>query len=344
VPPLRLTVYDRISPKHPATAHQETAFWMAERDGAPVARVGVCIDRLFDEYQGLSWAWVGFFEGRDDLDAARALFDAAAEWAAARGATEAVGPASFTTNDECGLLVEGFEHPPLILTTHNPPYYERLWLECGWRPAQDLWGWRFDVDAAALSERQRAVLERVRERSGVRVRGVNMKDFDAEVGRFFQLYQAAWARNWGFAPMTEAEVRHMAKDLKRIIDPDLALFAERGSGEPVGVALVLPDANEPMRRVRGGRLLPTGWWHLLRGMGRVHGVRVIALGIRPEDEARAIGPLLYSEIIDRTRRRSGVDMGEASWVLASNHRMNAPIEAMGATRYKVWRMYQRSLG
>src|SRR5438045_2725667 len=121
VPPLRFSVYDRISPRYPANDHQETALWMAYRNGKPVARIGVCVDRLFNQFQDLAWAWVGFFESFDDQEAASALFDRACRWAADRGMSECVGPASFTTNDECGLLVEGFEHPPMILTPQNPP-------------------------------------------------------------------------------------------------------------------------------------------------------------------------------------------------------------------------------
>ena len=211
VPPLRLSVHDRISPKHPANAHQQTALWIAYRRGRPVGRIGVCIDRLFNEFQDLSWAWVGFFEAFDDPDAAEALFRTAWRWAGDRGATSCVGPASFTTNDECGLLVQGFEHPPLILTPHNPPYYERLWADSGWEPAMDLWAWRFERPHTALSERQLKVLARLKARSGLTVRGMRMKDFDAEVRRLFQVYNSAWSRNWGFAPMTEPEVKHLAK-------------------------------------------------------------------------------------------------------------------------------------
>jgi hypothetical protein len=289
---------------------------------------------------------VGFFDSLDDPEAAVALFDRACEWGAARGAREAVGPASFTTNDECGLLVDGFDHPPTILTAQNPRYYERLWTEAGWEPAMDLWAWRLDArdPAVGVSPRQRAVLSRVRERSGITVRSLRMDDFDSEVGRFLEVYNAAWSKNWGFAPMTEPEMRHLAKDLKRIIDPELVLIAEvRASGQTVGVALVLPDVNEPMSKVRSGRLLPLGWWHLLRGVPRVEGVRIFALGVRPEQQLRAIGPLFYAEIVDRGRAKGHIGWGEASWILATNDRMNKAIAQMGAVRSKTWRMYRRPL-
>jgi len=343
VPPLRVSVHDRISPKHPANAHQETALWIAYRRGRPVARIGACVDRLFNEFQGLSWAWIGFFESFDDPDAAAALFDTVWRWARARGATTCVGPASFTTNDECGLLVQGFEHPPLILTPHNPPYYERLWVDGGWEQTMDLWGWRFERASTALSERQRRVLDRLKARSGLSVRGMRMDDFDAEVHRFFQVYNSAWSRNWGFAPMTEEEIRHLAKGLRQVIDPDAALVVETGEGEPLAVCLALPDVNQALRGVRGGRLLPLGWWRLMRGARRPSRARGFALGVAAEHQQRAVGPLLYAEIVDRMRAKPNIEWAEASWILATNTRMNSALAAMGAVRYKTWRLYERRL-
>ncbi len=343
VPPLRLSVHDRLSPRHPATEHQDTALWLAYRHGRPVGRIGACVDHLFNQFQSLSWAWVGFYESPDDPEVADALFAAAWDWARAKGVTTCVGPASFTTNDECGLLVDGFEHPPMILTPHNPPYYEGLWSGAGWRAAIDLWGWRLDRGAVAISERQRKVLARLRARADVSVRSARMDDFDAEVGRFFEVYNEAWTRNWGFAPMTEAEVRHLAKNLKQIVDPELALVVERGNGEPIAVALALPDVNEVMRKVRGGRLLPTGALRLWRGLPKVTRGRILALGVRPEAEPHALGPLLFEALLDRWTRRERITTAEASWVLATNKAMNAPIEAFGGRRYKTWRMYEKDL-
>ena len=343
VPPLRLTVYSRLSPRHPANEHQETALWTAWRDGHPVGRIGACVDRLFNEFQGLSWAWVGFFECFDDPEAASALFDAASEWASSKGMATCVGPASFTTNDECGLLVEGFEHRPRILTPHNPTYYERLWRQAGWQPAMDLWGWTLTRGNAALAERQRSLLERMRRRSDIRIRSVRMDDYDADVGRVFEVYNAAWARNWGFAPMTEAEVRRVAKDLKQVLDPELALLAERPTGEPVGVAICVPDVNQAMVGVRSGRLLPTGWWKLLRGARRATEVRVFALGVKPEAQSRALGLLLYGELFERLEANHRIQTAEASWTLATNTAVNEPLQALGGRRYKTWRMYERPL-
>src|SRR5579884_2264841 len=299
VPPLRMSVLDRISPKHAANEHQVSALWLAFRDGKAVGRIGACVDRFFNEYQSVAWGCDGFFEAADDAEAATALFEVAWSWLKLHGADTAVGPASFTTNDETGLLVEGFDAPPYFLEVGNPRYYEKLWVDNGWQPAMDLWGWRYRRGSIGLDERQLRILRRLKERSQLTIRSANIKDFDAEVGRLFEVYNAAWSKNWGFAPMPAAEVRHLAKQMKQLIDPELTLIVEKPDGEPVAVSIVLPDVNEVMPKLPNGRLLPFGWYHLLRGVPKVTRVRFFALGIKPNLQALGIGPLLYQEMMDR---------------------------------------------
>jgi ribosomal protein S18 acetylase RimI-like enzyme len=342
IPPRRMSVHDRISPGHPAMAHQEVALWVAYRWGRPVGRVAACVDRSFNEYQGVKWGWVGFYDVFDDPEASDALFDTACRWAAARGMDTCVGPANFTTNDELGLLVEGFDELPALLTLQNPRYQVDLWERAGWEPAMDLWAWHFEKGGTSLSERQRRTLDRIQTRAKVRVRSMDISDFDNEVGKFFEVYNAAWSHNWGFAPMPEPEIRHLAKQLKQILNPQWAFGLETlDEGKLVGVCLALPDMNIPMQRVRSGRLLPTGWIPLLRQRKKLSHARVWALGIRPDHQHLALGPLLYREIVDRLAADPHIRTAEASWTLASNHRINDQLEAMGAQRSKVWRLYQR---
>lgn len=344
IPPLRLSVHDRLSPRHPANSHQTTALWVAYRHGRPVGRIGACVDSLFNRQQQVRWAWVGFFDSFDDPEAAAALFDAASSWARTEGADTCVGPANFTTNDELGLQVDGFDDPPTILTLQNPRYYERLWTAHGWEPVMDLLGWKFVREEVGLSDRQRRTLERLQRRANVRIRSIDMGDYDAEVGRFFDIYNAAWQDNWGFAPMPEPEVRHLAKQLKQILRPEWAFGIETAAGQAVGVCLALPDMNLPMQRVRSGRLLPTGWYPLLTEGKKVERARVWALGVRPDHQNLALGPLLYGGIVDRLSADPHIRTAEASWTLATNYRINDQIEAMGGKRSKVWRLYQLPLG
>ncbi|MGH2468250.1 MAG: hypothetical protein ACRDGL_11085 [Candidatus Limnocylindrales bacterium] len=339
IPPLRLSVYDRLSPRHPAMAHQETALWVAYRYGRPVGRIAACVDHAFDEYQGVRWGWIGFYDTFDDPELSDAMFDTACAWAAAHGAETCVGPANFTTNDELGLLVEGFDRPPTLLTLQNPPYQVDLWERAGWEQAMDLWAYEFVARDAALSDRQRRTLERIRSRAGITARSMDMKDFDNEVGRFFDVYNAAWSRNWGFAPMPEPEIRHLAKQLKPILRPEWAFALETAAGEPVGVCLGLPDMNLPMRKVRSGRLLPTGWIPILAARRSMPRVRVWALGVKPGYQQLALGALLLGECM--TRIAPDVIDAEASWTLATNYRINDQLEAIGGRRSKVWRLYQR---
>ncbi|HLI37539.1 MAG TPA: hypothetical protein VKV80_09385 [Streptosporangiaceae bacterium] len=343
-PPLRQSVRDRLSPRHPAAEHQRTRLWMAFQDSRPVGRIAACVDTMFNDYHGLAWAWVGFFECVDNPAVSAALFDAAWSWAAKEGMQVCVGPGSFTTNDEIGLLVEGREYPPALLTPHNPAYYEKLWVDAGWKPVMDLWGWRFGPHIPRLSERQQAALERLARRGPYRVRSASMRNFDAEVHRFFDIYNAAWSRNWGFAPMTHAEVSHLAKELRLIADPDLALFVELDSGETIAAALAVPDINQATARLRDGRLLPIGWLRLLLAQRRLTQARILLLGVRPEYETRGVGPLLYSTLIQRLAAKPRMASAEASWTLATNKKINSAIEAIGATHHKTWRLYEHRVG
>jgi hypothetical protein len=211
----------------------------------------------------------------------------------------------------------------------------------------DLWAWRLDRSRAEprLSARQQAVVERYLARGRLQVREASMSNFDAEVGRIFRLYESAWARNWGFAPMTEAEVRHLAKDLKLVVNPRWVLFVEReGEEEPLAFALALPDINRALITMRGGRLLPFGWWRLLRVARARRSARVLLAGVRPEHQNSALGPLLYHELIQRSFVEDPrFELAELSWVLATNHRLNAAAEAMGGERYKTWRLYEKAV-
>ena len=341
VPPMRATAYDRLSRRHPAAQHQEWALWTAHRDGRAVGRVAACRDRLFDERQGEKWAWVGFFESVDDQDVTDRLFEVALDWASRRGAQVAVGPANFTTNDELGLLIDGFDSPAVLMTLENPPFYQRLWEAGGWDQVMDLYGYQFQRTSTTLSERQRRLLERLRERSGVVVREMRMDDYHAEVGRFFDLYNRIWQQNWGFVPMPEAEIRHLAAQLKPLLNPRWAFALER-DGEPVAVCLSVPDINRLTIKARSGRLLPFNWVPLLFKAKKLKHVRVLVLGVLPSVQSAGLGPLLYSEVVNRLYE-DGVETAEASWTLATNYRINQQLEDMGAKRYKTWRLYRRTL-
>ncbi len=245
VPPLlfeRKRFFDRQ--RNPFFEHAEAEYFLAWRDGRAVGRLSAHIDRHFNEFQSHDWGMFGFFECEQDQEAASALLAAAEAWLRARGRDRMVGPMDFTTNDECGVLVDGYDLFPTILTNWQHPYYPGLLESYGLTKAMDLYMWNLEVsDRTRVHEAIWKVASDVEDKHGITVRPMQKKHMEAEINRFLEVYNAAWERNWGFVPLTEEEVRHYAKDLKPILDENWAFVAEK-DGETVGAALTLPDYNQ----------------------------------------------------------------------------------------------------
>jgi GNAT superfamily N-acetyltransferase len=342
VPPL---VYDRKRfldrSRNPFFKHAEVELFLAWRGEEPVGRISAQVDRNFNEFQNHEWGMFGFFECVDDPDVASGLLSTASEWLRARGRDRMVGPMDFTTNDECGVLVDGYDRLPTILTNWHHPYYPGLIEGAGLTKAMDLYMWSLDV-----TQREHVhpaiwrVAAEVESKYGITVRNMRKKDMEAEIGRFLEVYNAAWERNWGFVPLTEEEVRHYAKDLKQILDENWAFIAEK-DGEPVGAALTLPDYNQVFRHMNG-RLLPIGWAKFLWYRRKIDRVRVFALGVKPEYQHTGAGALLYErhwEAGERTEQ----GRGETGWTLESNKPMNRAMERMGGKIVRTYRVYERML-
>jgi GNAT superfamily N-acetyltransferase len=342
VPPL---VYDRKRfldrSRNPFFKHAEVELFLAWRGEEPVGRISAQVDRNFNEFQNHEWGMFGFFECVDDPDVASGLLSTASEWLRARGRDRMVGPMDFTTNDECGVLVDGYDRLPTILTNWHHPYYPGLIEGAGLTKAMDLYMWSLDV-----TQREHVhpaiwrVAAEVESKYGITVRNMRKKDMEAEIGRFLEVYNAAWERNWGFVPLTEEEVRHYAKDLKQILDENWAFIAEK-DGEPVGAALTLPDYNQVFRHMNG-RLLPIGWAKFLWYRRKIDRVRVFALGVKPEYQHTGAGALLYErhwEAGERTEQ----GRGETGWTLETNKPMNRAMERMGGKIVRTYRVYERML-
>jgi ribosomal protein S18 acetylase RimI-like enzyme len=250
----------------------------------------------------------------------------------------------FTTNDECGLLVEGFDLAPFVLEPWHPSYYRDLVEGLGMTKAMDLLMWRLELGQLKQGDRFHDFIHQAAEASanehGVVVRHMRKRDLEAEVKRFMEVYNEAWDRNWGFVPITEEEVRFQVKNLKPILDPNWAMIAERG-GEVVGAALTLPDINQVLRKMNG-RLLPFGWLRFLAGRRRVDRVRVFALGVKPAYQHLGVAAALYVEHVEvaaRVRQK----WGEMGWILETNEPMNRAMEGMGGTVVKRYRLYELPL-
>ncbi len=341
VPPLlmdRKRFLDRQ--RNPFFKHAEAEFFLAWRNGRPVGRISAQIDRNFNEYQHHDWGMFGFFECEPDAEAAQALLTAAEEWLRVRGRDRMVGPMSFTTNDEAGILIDGYDLPPTVLTEWHHPYYPALIEGAGLTKAMDLYMWTLSVEdrGSVHPAIWRAAAEV--EKHGITVRNMRKKDMEAEIGRFLEVYNAAWERNWGFVPLTEEEVRHYAKDLKPVLDENWAFIAEK-DGEPIAAALTLPDYNQVLRHLNG-RLLPFGWAKALWYRRKIDRVRVFALGAKPEWQHTGVGAKLY-ELHWDAGERTGQGRGETGWTLESNKRMNRAMERMGGKIIRTYRVYEKIL-
>lgn len=339
VPPLPSDERARLTPgKNPYFEHAEAALFLAVAGGRVVGRIAATTDRNHDAFHGERQAAFGFFEA-ESAEATGALLRAAEEWGRAQGAEVLRGPLSFTTNDECGLMVEGFEHRPMILMPWNAREYGG-WIEgAGLRKAKDLYSWRGPVPEQPQPAFARiASLARRRER--VEVRPLDMKRFDEELGRVKTVYNAAWERNWAFVPMTDAEIDHMAKQLKPAVVADLVRFAEV-DGAPIGFGMVLPDVNEALAQVKG-RLFPFGIFRLLWTLPRIRNGRFLALGVVRDYQKKGIGALLIEEMMRATRSR-GYRTCEVGWTLEDNDAVNELIVASGCIRSAVYRIYGKPL-
>lgn len=343
--PLRRDVRILLSPrKNPFFEHAEAEYFLAEREGRVVGRIAAIANRLHNEFHGDRVGFFGFFEAELDQAIASALFDAAGSWLTDRGFDTMRGPASFSTNDECGVLVDGFGTPPVLMMPHNPPQYPVLLESAGFRKAKDLLVYQGGSMTSVIPTPERLTrgVELIRKRMGLTLRPLRLKEFAREVERIKGMYNRSWERNWGFIPLTDHEIDHLATQFKPVVVPELAPFLEK-DGEPIGFALAMPDLNVPFRRNRQGRFLP-GLVRLLFDLKtrRIKRMRIMLLGIQPEHRGKGLDALLYHWLWE-TGNRIGIHWAEAGWILEDNAAMNAGLLKMGFTVYKTYRLYDRPL-
>jgi GNAT superfamily N-acetyltransferase len=343
VPPLRFERRQHIDRrKNPFFEHAEVQFFLAIRDGRVVGRISAHRDDNFQAFQDNKWGFFGFFECEEDLGASRALLDAAERWLRAHGCDRMVGPFDFTTNDQCGVVVEGFERQPVILLPWTHRYYPALFDDANMGKAMDLLMWELRIEGKdrvhpAIWE----LAEKVQSEHGVVVRPFVKRDLEAEVGRFIEVYNEAWERNWGFVPLTPSEVRHYANTLKPVLSEDWAYIAEK-DGQTVGAALSLPDYNQVLAHMNG-RILPFGWAKALWYRRKIDRCRVFALGVKREWQHTGVAAKFYERHF-AAAERTPITWGEMGWILETNKPMNRAMEGMGGTVVRRLRLYERELG
>lgn len=344
VPPLRLVVADALDDrKNPFYREAVRALFIAERDGRAVGRIAAIENRGHNRHHDDRVGFFGFFDCIDDREVATALLGRAESWLVRRGLRHVRGPISPSMNHESGLLVDGFEAPPVIMTPWNPPYYGPLVEAAGYATVQDLLG--YDItpgEELAVPDRVRRLAERTARTTGVTFRTLDVKILQQEARKVLDLYCQAWDGNWGFTPPGWDEFWHTAKDLKAVLLPEFSFVAEVDD-EIIGFMMVVRDINRVLRHVPSGRLWPTTITRLLLGLPRVRRGRIVLMGLRAEYRHRGLFPLFAYEAARRAQE-TGFEGAEASWILDDNEALTAPMEAMGMTPYKRWRIYEKPIG
>jgi len=344
VPPLlleRKQFLDRK--KHPFYEHGDAALFLARAGGEVVGRIMACHDPKYNALHQSNVGFFGMFESIDDQQVASALLEAAADWLRQLGRDQIMGPIDYSIFDLCGVLIEGFQFHPMVLTAYNPPYYRALIEACGFEKEIDLYGWWFSnpTEAVIRLRRLAGALEKRRE---ITLRQGNLRDLAGESRKLLQIYDQAWKNNWGFVQFTEKEFEFMTQELKPILVADFVWLAEI-KGEPVGFILCVPDINVALKKING-RLttfgLPIGLAKLLYYKSRIKTVRLVALGVLPKYRRHGVAEMLVLRIIEEAMIKRGC-VGEASLILENNRMMNRFLEAIGAEKYKTYRIYRRSL-
>lgn len=344
VPPM---LFDRKkllnTEKNPFYKHSAIQLFLAERDGQIVGRIAAITNANHNAEHEDKVGFFGFFECIQDQGVATALFTAAEQWLRDRGMDTIRGPVNPSMNDECGLLVDGFDGSPVVLMTYNPPYYASLIEGAGFAKSQDLYAYLLRNENYA-SEKMKRLFDVIVKRNELVFRSLDFKNkaaFKRDVDTLKYIYNEAWEKNWGFVKFTDEEFDFLAADLKQIADPNLVFIVE-SKGRVAGFCLALPDVNQALVHNRKGGLL-TGAYHLLTKSKTIDLCRIIVLGVLPEFRNAGIDAAMYMEIGERAKQR-GILKGEASWILESNEMMNKGLTTtMHGDRYRTYRLFDKSL-
>jgi GNAT superfamily N-acetyltransferase len=344
VPPL---ISDQLAFIDPARGvffdHGEAELFLAYRGAEPVGRISAHVNRRYDDIFGGKKGFVGFFESENGVETAQALFNAAENWLRAKGRDVAEGPMSFGIYDETGILIDGFDTPPYVLTTYNPRYYQSLFEACGWEKSIDWYAFRGRRGSTdeRLDPRYFKLTEKVVKREGIVFRPMDVKkhlEREAEIVR--DIFAVAWNRNWGHVPFSDKEFQRLKESIVAMVSPELSLIAEL-DGKPIAFTLSLYDANVAVKRI-DGRLFPFGFLKLLTGIKKTNRFRLILMGVLEEYRNQGVEVALYTKVIE-----DGIRMGfresEASMIVENNERMLSSLSHLVMERYKTWRVFKKDL-
>ncbi len=343
VPAIYLDQKQVLNPKkNPFFLHSKADLFLAIRDRKIVGRIAAIRNNNYNEFAKENVGYFGFFDVINDFSVAEALLQKAIDWVKAENLEAIYGPTNFTTNETAGVLVDGFDRPPVVWMTYNKPYYGEFLERLGFGKRMDLYAYR--LPTKEVSQKSLDLSARIEERlkrKGITIRTVNMKKFKEEVNDIRSIYMDAWGENWGFVPPTQEEFDELAVGIKMIINPEIVYVAEH-EGKKIGFFLCLPDINQIMINQKRGRIIPFGALKLLFRRNRVSILRVLLLGVVPEYRKMGIEGIFYAKSI-RYAQENNVEAGEGSWVLENNEMMNKGMVNMGGHIYKTYRIYERKV-
>lgn len=341
VPPLKSEEKDLLTPgRHPYWEHARRELFLARRGGRVVGRLAAIEDRNANSHQDVRMCVWGFFECENDPEAAKSLFDAAEQWAAARGLEFMRGPMNPSTNYIIGMLVEPFELPPAIMMPWTPPYYLELMDACGMVKEKDLLGFRFDR-SVQLPDWVVSLSSRLTEKSDFSLRTVDVSRLGEEVRLMNRIYNECWKDNWGFVPMTDAEIERSAKELKHVVDPEMAFFIYHGD-DPVACGLFLPDVNPLLRRFNG-KIGLSGLVKLFLYKKEITGCRALLFGVKEEYKKLGVPLVAFDYVFKKKDEKTEYDWIEMSWNLEDNDDINHLLEDFGGECYKRYRLFRREV-
>jgi GNAT superfamily N-acetyltransferase len=341
VPPLRMDEWDKFNPKkNPFYEHARMELFLAERNSKVVGRVAAIDNDAHNTvYKGDNLAFFGFFEA-EDQGAATALFKAVETYAKSVGRSHVRGPVNPSMDDGAGFQLNGYNTMPYLMMIQNPPEYPKFAEAAGYSKIKDLYAFRLQ-SSIGISDRLKKLAERVRKRMDFTIRPLNMRDYDNEVQRVLDFYNEEWESNWGHIKYTDKQAKLLAKQLKLIVDPELILFMEMG-GKIIGVGMGFPDANQMLKKIKDGRLIPYGILPFLNKRKIINRTRMTILGVRKPYRNKGLELVLIDEFARRAVARGYLEC-ECSWELEDNEAINKGIIAAGGELYKTYRMYQKNL-
>lgn len=343
VPELFIAQRDMLTHgKHPSLKHINIQLFLVEKHDRIVGRIAAIHNKNHNQFTGDNNGFFGFFDAVNDYDVAKLLLNTTSQWLTGKNLTGMMGPVNYSTNDPCGLLINGFDNPPQVMMTYNKPYYQKFLEQYGLEKRMDLFSYWFNTNTIPQRILKLAKnIEQRLNRNGITIRTINLKKFKEEVKGIKKIYNDAWDKNWGFVPFTDEEFDYVAKDMKLILDKNLVFVAEKNN-QMIGFTLALPNINEVQINVNKGRLLPSGIFKLLFNKSKIKSLRVITLGVLNEYRMLGIEACFYTRITEEAARKGYIG-AEASWILENNEMMNRELQNIGSKVYKTHRLYQMQL-